>query len=115
MKTIIIDNLEWQLDDDGIKRTWEESIDYANTLGDGWRLPTIEELVSIIDFTTYMPACKIDSCLSSCYWSSSPSAYNSSDAWYVNFGGGGVSYYSKDYDDYARCVRELKVALEGGK
>jgi len=114
MKTIIINNLEWQEEDDGTKRTWEESIDYATTLGDGWRLPTIGELVSIIDFTVYMPACKIDSCRPSYHWSSSPYACNSYYAWFVNFGYGLVYASSKDDHTYVRCVREFRAIQQGG-
>ena len=113
MKTIIINNLEWQAKDDGIKRTWEDSIIYATTLGDGWRLPTIGELFSIIDFTVYKPACKIDSCRSSYYWSSSPHTNHSDYAWYVYFYDGDVSYRDKCYHDYVRCVRELHAIQQG--
>ena len=107
MKTIIINNLEWQEEDDGIKRTWEDSIIYATTLGDGWRLPTIEELISIIDFTTHGPACKIKPCRSSYYWSNSPYANNSSTAWGDNFFNGYVYGNYKDFRYYARCVRPV--------
>ena len=114
MKTIIINNLEWQAKDDGNERNWEDSLIYATTLGDGWRLPTIGELFSIIDFTVYKPACKIDSCRSSYYWSSSPYAYGSSYAWYVNFYDGFVGNYFKDNHNYARYVRDLRAIQQGG-
>jgi len=113
MKTIIIDNLEWQAKDDGIKRTWEDSIIYATTLGDGWRLPTIGELFSIIDFTVYMPACKIDSCRPAYYWSSSPYAYYPSCAWNVHFHHGVVHYHNKNNNhNYVRCVRPVAGACK---
>ena len=108
MKKILIDNLEWQAEDDGILRTWQEAMEYASKLGDGWRLPTIEELISLIDFNTCNPACKINNCRSSCYWSSSPYAHGSSYAWYVYFSGGYVSYGYKDFHYYARCVRTIE-------
>ena len=107
MKTIIIDGLEWQAEDDGIQRTWDEAVEYANGLGNGWRLPTIGELFSIIDFERYDPACKIENCRSSFYWSSTPYATSSSYAWYVDFYNGAVGYYVKDSHDYVRCVREV--------
>ena len=109
MKTIIINNLEWQEADDGIQRTWEKAVDYAVTLGKGWRLPTIEELFSIIDFTSCNPACKIDYCRSSYYWSSNPYAGYSSYALGVNFYNGYVYYDYKDTHHYARCVRDKEV------
>ena len=114
METIIINNLEWQAKDDGIKRTWEDSIIYAITLRYGWRLPTIEELVSIIDFSAYNPACKINSCRPSYHWSSSPYVNVSSYAWYVSFFDGDVYHSSKDGHYYVRCVRELRAIQRGG-
>jgi len=108
MKTIEIGLLEWQEEDDGIQRTWDEAVEYANGLGNGWRLPTIEELISIIDFNTCNPACKIKDCISSYYWSSSPDAYDSNRAWYVDFHYGYVRSPSyKGYCYYARYVREV--------
>ena len=107
MKTIIIDGLEWQAKDDGNERNLRDSLKYANTLGDGWRLPTIKELVSIIDFTTYNPACTVESCRSSRYWSGSPYAHDSSYAWYVNFNNGNVDYCSNCFHRYVRCVRAV--------
>ena len=108
MKTIMIDGLEWQAEDDGIQRTCDEALEYANGLGNGWRLPTIEELISIIDFESCNPACKIKNCRSSYYWSSSPYAYYSSYAWYVDFNDGYVGSYNKDGHNYARYVRNIK-------
>ena len=107
MKTIIIDNLEWQEENDGNRRSLRDSIIYATTLGDGWRLPTIEELISIVDYNTYSPACKIDFCCPSHYWSSSLSASNSSLVWVINFCYGDVNFNYKDEHYYARCVRPI--------
>jgi len=109
MKTIIIDNLEWQAEDDGILRNWQKAVGYASSLGDRWRLPTIKELFSIIDFNKFDPACKIKTCRSSYYWSSSPNAYYSSYACYVNFHGGYLHYCNKANHFYARCVRDKEV------
>ena len=49
MKTIEIGLLEWQKEDVA-EKTWDEALEYANGLGCGWRLPTIKELISLIDF-----------------------------------------------------------------
>ena len=107
MKTIMIDGLEWQADDDGIQRTWREAMDYASSLSNGWRLPTIKELISIVDFNTCNPACKIKNLRSSYYWSSSPYVYDSSRAWDVDFYYGYVSPSYNGFHYYARCVREV--------
>jgi len=102
----IIDDLEWQLKDTGEYYTWQEAMEYALSLGDGWRLPTIKELISIIDCD---PACKIDNCRSSYYWSSTPYANFSSYACGVNFYNGYVYYSNKSYNSYVRCVRDKEV------
>jgi hypothetical protein len=73
-----------------------------------WRLPNKNELVSIVDFSASQPA--IDSeyfpnTISSWYWSSSPDAYSSGNAWVVNFGDGGDSRNGKSSDSYVRLVR----------
>jgi hypothetical protein len=53
-------NLIWQKSDDGTRRAWDAAQAYCEALGlDGnmdWRLPDIQELQTIIDFTAYKPA-----------------------------------------------------------
>lgn len=102
--------LVWQKSDDGIKRTWAEAQEYANTLELGgynlWRLPTIEELIGLVDYTRANPAINpIFDCRSNHYWSSSTYAYYQDYAWHVNFYYG---YVAADYKDssnlYVRCV-----------
>ena len=108
MKTVIINNLEWQKKDDGVTRNWNEALEYANDLGDGWRLPTIKELISLIDFNSFHSACYIKDCHSSYYWSSSLSAGSSGYAWSVHFYYGGVYGNGKGDHFYARCVRTIE-------
>jgi len=109
MKTIIIGRLEWQEEDNGILRSWEEAMEYAASLGNRWRLPTIKELISIVDFNTCNPACKIKDCISSYYWSSS-SDHNDLDdnAWFVHFNRGRVDISYKINLYYVRCVRDIE-------
>ena len=108
MKTVIIDNLEWQYKDDGIKRTWDEANEYAKSLGEGWRLPTIQELLTLVDYTKTDTAC-IDQikCRSSNYWSGTTVASNPNLAWGVSFYGGGGGWDGKDLYNYVRCVRSI--------
>lgn len=73
-----------------------------------WRMPTRQELVSIVDFsrvnpaidTTYFPNTQ-----SNWFWSSSPNAGGSSGAWVVYLNVGYSDYYGKDYDFSVRLVR----------
>jgi len=89
--------------------TWEDAIKYAKDLREGghddWRLPTIEELISLIDYTKCEPVCDGTRMNSSNYWSSIPYASNTSDAWVVYFYYGYVYYRYKTDNYYVRCVR----------
>ncbi|WP_297927272.1 DUF1566 domain-containing protein, partial [uncultured Agitococcus sp.] len=73
-----------------------------------WRLPSKEELRSIVNYGKFNPA--IDSAYfpntqSDWYWSSSPVAYYSGSAWIVFFNGGSGSYNVKYAFHYVRLVR----------
>ena len=85
---------------------WKEALEYAKSLGSDWRLPTIQELLSLIDFSRDKPACKITNTHCSYYWSSTTNAGNTSLAWSVDFLHGGVDYDSKSSNYYVRCVKE---------
>ena len=92
--------------------------DFINTLNGAnfggfsdWRLPTREELRSVVDYGRHDPA--IDTAfflktVSSYYWSSTTYANDTYDAWVVSFyyGDGGYNYKSTSY-----CVR----AVRGGQ
>ena len=107
-----ITGLIWQMQDDGVVKTWADAITYCETLVLGgqtdWRLPSRIELISIVDYgvfnpsinTTYFPGT-----ISSGYWSSTTSAGYTSDAWVVYFSVGGTGSYDKTDSNYARCVR----------
>jgi len=88
-------NLVWMKEDDGKERKWEEAKQYCEKLGNGWRLPTIKELISIIDYERHDPAIDpiFTNTKSSYYWSSTPHASYSDVAWGVYFGNGGVNYW----------------------
>lgn len=111
MKTVTINDLEWQYEDDGIKRTWDEAQEYAKSLGRGWRLPTIHELFSIVDVRRYNPACRHKlECRSSYYWSGTTVAGHPHFAWGVDFYFGFGFWYVKGYFLYVRCVHKIPTS-----
>jgi hypothetical protein len=91
---------------------WHEAMQYARDLKLGkyldWRLPTIEELITLINFEKNDPASSFPGMSSSVYWSSS--SYHSVPqnrflAWYVDFRHGWVDAYDKANCPFVRCVR----------
>jgi len=99
-------DLEWQQNSPKDKKTWQEAIAYAESIGDGWRLPTVQELISQLDFTKSSPATSKPGWGLHWYWSSTPCASYPGSAWGVDFDDGGVSHGGKFSVDYVRCVRE---------
>ena len=73
----------------------------------GWRAPTIEEYVSIANYTLHYPAIdtKFFVCEPDWYWSSTPHARWSGGAWIVSFVDGDVSSVGKGSGNYVRPVR----------
>ena len=109
-------NLVWMKQDDGKRRTWKEAKEYAEENmaklpGEGWRLPTVKELISIVDYEKNSPAIDpvFTNTQSAYYWTSSPHAGYSVSAWSVSFGGGYVDWYGTNVEDYVRPVRHFTM------
>ena len=102
--------------------TYDEAVKYCYDLNfagfDDWRLPTINELLSITDDTRFEPA--INKAFKnvayktndegkkrySRYWSSTKSADGSSGACVVSFRGGSGGWGGVSYRHFVRCVRD---------
>ncbi len=87
--------------------THEQALALAKTQT-GWRLPNVKELSSLVDASRTNPS--IDTTAfpntpSDWFWSSTPYAGNSSNAWFVYFYIGVVSYDYRDYGFHVRLVR----------
>jgi hypothetical protein len=105
----------WQ--NDGVNstfnsRSWKKAKEYCQDLSldgfDDWRLPTIDELETILTkekSNKYTKKALVDTTLSSYYWSSTTGAYNSGYAWQVDFSDGSTYGSDKTSNYYVRCVR----------
>lgn len=106
--------LMWQdsADVSVVKKDWDNAMGYYCTgleLGgyDDWRLPSIDELMSIVDKSRYEPAIKkiFNNTKNTWYYSSSDYEGDSSRAWLAHFRSGGDGYGDKSAMRYVRCVR----------
>ena len=110
METVIIDNLEWQKNEVS-EMSWDKAVVFAARLGKYWRLPTIKELISLVEYKKVDPAINTElfpDCHSAYYWSSTTDASYTDYAWYVDFDDGYIDNGDKTHHYYVRCVREVK-------
>jgi hypothetical protein len=110
-----VTGLAWQRDVGASTYVWADALAACAALsldgtGSGaWRLPSLLELVSIVDFTQASPAVDPDAFPSTpadSFWTSTPVAGSAGDAWYVNFSTG-FSYQGHQafLPLLVRCVR----------
>lgn len=106
IRSVKVGDLEWQADVPDRKFTWQEAQEYAASLGDGWRVPTIKELLTLVDYTSALPACSVfPDCPSEWFWSSSALSGSATDAWDVDFYYGDSGYLAVGSYLRVRCVR----------
>lgn len=108
--------LMWQ-DTSNESLSWEAAIDYCKNSTfagyEGWRLPNLNELYSIVDKDAFEPA--INSSFtntanalfgSNIYWSSTSYSLNTDQAWTIRFSNANNEKTSKTSPNYVRCVRD---------
>ena len=78
--------------------TWSVANRYCDSLGDGWRLPSMDELN-----TLYQNKVKIRGFADANYWSSTEFGLNVARV--QDFTNGGQNYGTKDYTYYVRAIR----------
>lgn len=105
--------LLWQQKTPTKTMNWQNALTYCERLELGdhtdWRLPTITELLSLVDYSRYNPTVNtkyFPDTVSSYYWSSTTYAYNTYYAWGVYFHNGYDYSYYKNSSYYVRAVRK---------
>jgi hypothetical protein len=92
------------------RMNWTKAKEYAQK--EGGRLPEVNELHSLVDYSKHYPAIDTnffsDTKTDDYYWTGTPVASCSVDAWFVRFYYGNVYYYNKGYYYYVRCVRSCQ-------
>jgi hypothetical protein len=108
--------LMWQDNNDAIfnKYNWESAISYCEDLNfsghTDWRLPNINELYTLVDFTKteLVINSKFTNIKNSRYWTSSSAKLNLSNGWYIDFTDGSSAYQVKSSTTtLTRCVRDI--------
>lgn len=104
--------LTWQSSQYSDSITWEQALQYADTLTTGgqtdWRLPNIKELQSISDAqltAPSLPSNHFTVVSSGKYWSSTSLPNQTAKAWYLDTQFGITTYDLKTIRHYLLCVR----------
>ncbi len=94
---------------------WDDAVLYCDKLVlhsmDKWRLPTFEELLSIVDYSRSDPAIHpfFTSVTEGSYWTSTDFSPTTSRAWTIDFRAGKTYYSYKTTNHAVRCVKAIPV------
>jgi hypothetical protein len=83
-----------------------------------WRLPTIKELMSLVDYKKCDPASYIEDMESAGYWSCTSSTAAANYCWVVYFTFGGNGYcdpYMPSAKHFVICIRDTENGIEWSK
>jgi hypothetical protein len=104
-----VTGLTWDAEVQDVGRNEQDADAACAARGDGWRLPTRIELVSLVDFTVPAPGPTINTVFQNTpgaiFWTSSIYAGDEGDAWNIGFDAGYSDYGLRDGLDRVRCVR----------
>lgn len=91
--------------DPGSSVTWDNAITYCTDKGNGWRLPSKNELMYLWGLAPSFAG--NTAFAANPYWSTTQ--VDDSDVWYVDFGLGFVFAYEKTNSYYVRCVKDKET------
>ena len=94
----------------GRTMTYAKAEKAVKALGEGWRLPSRQELESLLDLSRHSPAINTDvlpDTRSTWYWTSTPCAWNEDAVWIVHFYYGDVYYTNRSLNGCVRACRTL--------
>jgi hypothetical protein len=103
--------LTWQQTTDPGSFSWSDAQSYCGALvldGPGWRLPSVKELMTLVDLSRADPATNVaifPDATSDYFWSSSPVSGSTTAAWGVSFNKGSSGTAPTDFQSRVRCVR----------
>lgn len=112
-----IHTIYWQdnLSSQKSSEDWDDAVEYCDKLVlnsiDKWRLPTFNELLSIVDYTRVNPAINpiFDYVNEGTYWTSRDFSASRSRAWTIDFRTGKTYYSYKTTNHSVRCVKDIPV------
>jgi len=97
---------------------WDDAVEYCDKLVlntmDKWRLPTFNELLSIVDYSRVHPAINpvFDYVNEGTYWTSVDFSATLSRAWTIDFRTGKTYYSYKTTNHTVRCVKDIPTQAE---
>lgn len=89
--------------------TWYGALEYADSKGDGWRMPNLKELASLVEYSCYSPAMNTNvfpDTRQSNYWSNTTDSVDDSSAWGISFSLGEDESLAKSSSGYLLLVRD---------
>lgn len=116
-KNVVTDSvykLMWQDGEEIYQGTYDEAVKYCENLTfagfEDWRLPTIDELISITDKSKFDPAINpaFKNVRSDLCWSTTKDAVSASNAWIAVLKNGEDGWVEAYDRNFAHCVRSEK-------
>jgi serine/threonine-protein kinase len=114
-------NLMWQHSSSPPPVTWKDAhayIQQLNTMRYGgyadWRLPTLEELASLLEPTKSQKNMYLDPVFGTTQlwcWSADPAASSQETAWYVSFSSGGIQPHHIQNSAFVLAVRTFQESM----